>query len=342
MEILSRFFLGNTFSSWLLASLVALGVFLGFRLVQYLVINRVRRLAQKTRSDLDDFLSDLVQHTSVYFLLALALYAGALMLVLPAKLVAFLRTLAIIAALIQTALWGLRLIDFLTRRRIRLERGARSAVTTMGVVSLVAKVSLWSIVILLILENITGIQVDTLIASLGITGIAVALAVQSILGDILASLTIALDKPFVIGDVIQVGEFLGTVEHIGLKSTRLRSITGEQIIFANSDLLNSRIRNLKRMENRQVVFTFGVAYVTPNDKLAQIPVILQEIVAQQPRVSFERAHLKELGSHSIVFECAYTVQGAELLLSMDIQNAVQLALHRRLGEEGIQFAYQII
>ena len=165
----------------------------------------------------------------------------------------------------------------------------------------VGRIVLWSVVLLMILDNL-GVNITALVASLGIGGIAVALAVQNILGDIFASLSIALDRPFAIGDFIVVGDVLGTVEYIGLKTTRIRSLSGEQIVFSNADLLKSRIRNYKRMTERRVVFGFGVVYQTPHDKLERIPAMVREVIEAQPKTRFDRAHFKEYGDSALAFE----------------------------------------
>ena len=190
----------------------------------------------------------------------------------------------------------------------------------------------------MILDNL-GFNITALVASLGIGGIAVALAVQNILGDIFASLSIALDKPFVIGDFIIVEDVLGTVEYIGLKTTRLRSLSGEQIVFSNVDLLKSRIRNYKRMFERRVVFTIGVVYQTAHATLERIPALVRSIVEQQPKTRFDRAHFKEYGDSALVFEVVYFVLDSDYNIYMDIQQAINLAIFRRFQVKGIEFAY---
>jgi small-conductance mechanosensitive channel len=199
-------------------------------------------------------------------------------------------------------------------------------------------VVVWSIVLLVVLDNL-GVKVTTLLAGLGVGGIAVALALQNVLGDVFASLSIILDKPFVIGDYITIGEHQGTVQAIGLKSTRMRSLSGEELIFSNNDLLASRIRNYGRMTERRAVFTIGVTYETPRAKLDKIPGILREAVEAQQKVRFDRSHFKQYGDSAIVFETAYFVLAPEYPVYMDIQQAINFRIHERFEEEGIQFAY---
>jgi small-conductance mechanosensitive channel len=196
----------------------------------------------------------------------------------------------------------------------------------------------WSVVLLLVLDNM-GINITALVAGLGVGGIAVALAVQSILGDLFASLSIVLDKPFVVGDFLIIDDYMGSVEHVGLKTTRLRSLTGEQLVLSNTDLLSSRIRNYGRMQERRALFTLGVTYQTPRDKLRQIPEIIREAIEASEKTRFDRSHFKSYGAYSLDFETVYYVLEPDYALYMDIQQAVNLAIHERFEAEGIEFAF---
>jgi small-conductance mechanosensitive channel len=196
-----------------------------------------------------------------------------------------------------------------------------------------------AIAAVLILDNIPGVEITALVASLGIGGIAVALAVQNILSDLFASLSIVLDKPFVIGDFIIVDNCLGTVEHIGLKTTRLRSLSGEQLVFSNNDLLKSRVRNYKRMAERRVVFSVGVTYQTPLEKLERIPTLIRDTIEAQPAVRFDRAHFQGYGDFALNFEVVYYVLDPDYNRYMDIQQGINLGIYSSFAEEGIEFAY---
>lgn len=209
---------------------------------------------------------------------------------------------------------------------------------TRSLLSLLGRVALWSLVLLLILDNL-GLNVSALIASLGIGGIAVALAVQNILGDLFASLSIAIDKPFVIGDFIIVDDLMGTVEHVGLKTSRIRSLGGEQIVFSNNDLLKSRIRNYKRMQERRVVFAIGVTYGTAEKELERIPDIIRQAIEAQPAARFDRTHFKGFGAFSLDFEAVYYVRQADYNVYMDAQQAINLQLVRDFAAKGIDFAF---
>lgn len=190
----------------------------------------------------------------------------------------------------------------------------------------------------MILDNL-GVNITGLVAGLGIGGIAVALAVQNILGDLLASLSIVLDKPFVIGDFIVVDSLSGTIEHIGLKTTRIRSLSGEQLIFSNNDLLKTRIRNYKRMSERRIVFSFGIIYQTPTEKLKNVNKIVRDIIEKTENARFDRVHFKEYGDSSLNFEVVYFVIDPDYNIYMDVQESINLEIFRQFGEEGIEFAY---
>jgi small-conductance mechanosensitive channel len=230
-------------------------------------------------------------------------------------------------------------VAFWIRRNVqqRLTEDAATA-TSMAALGFVAKMAIWTIVTLLALENM-GIDVTALIAGLGIGGIAIALAIQNILSDLFASLSIIVDKPFVIRDFIIVGELMGTVERIGLKTTRVKSLTGEQIIFSNSDLLSSRVRNYKRMYERRIAFPIGVTYQTSPEKLEEISVLIEEIVSRQSDVRFDRCHFKSFGDFAIVFETVYYVLNPDYAVYMNVQQAINLAIMRAFTAHSIEFAY---
>jgi small-conductance mechanosensitive channel len=329
--------LGEPVRDWLMALAIAAGTLLILALVKRISVHRLAALAARTETEVDDFLVEVTRRTRWLLVLLPVLYLATLSLDVP-RVRMILRTAAILAFLLQLALWSLVAINFWvdSARRKRLEADAASA-TMIGAFSFLGKVVLWTVIVLVALDNL-GVNVTALIAGLGIGGVAVALALQNILGDLLASLSIVLDKPFVIGDSIQVDTFTGTVESIGLKTTHLRSVSGEQIVVSNGDLLRSRIRNFKRMGERRVVITFGVAPATPPDKLAKVPEIVRALIDRREQVRFDRAHLMRLGKASLDFEAVYFVLSSDYLLHMDLQQEILLCLLRRLAEEGIELA----
>ncbi len=339
MEFLEWTYLGNSVQTWLISAAIFVVTLIVLRVLRGVLERKLSRLAERTKTDLDDLILDLVQKTRFFFPFIIALYAGVQPLALPPTGDKVFRGVMVIGFLLQAALWGNAVISFWITRymQARMEEDAAAA-TSIGALRFVGKLLLWTFVLLLALDNL-GIDITALVTGLGVGGIAVALALQNVLGDLFASLSIVLDKPFVIGDFIIVGEFPGTVEHIGLKSTRVRSLSGEQLVFSNSDLLSSRIRNYKRMAERRILFSFGVIYQTPYEKLAQIPGMVREIIDSQEKARFDRAHFKAYGDSSLDFEVVYYVQVPEYVAYMDTQQAINLEIYRRFQEEGIDFAY---
>lgn len=346
--------LGNPLSDWLETLGITLLVLLTALLLKRVLRRRFARpgaptsassattgsaaAAAAAASPAQELMLELPRRTYWLLLLLPAVFLGAQSLNLSPHLYATLRTLAILAVLLQVALWATVAIEiWMSRvRRRRLENDAASA-TLIGSLNFIMRLVLWVFITLLALDNL-GVNVTALVAGLGVGGIAMALALQNILGDVLASLSIAADKPFVLGDTIQVDNFVGTVEDVGLKTTRLRSLSGEQLIFANSDLLKSRIRNLKRMTDRRVVLAFGIDYQTKAEQVEKIPALLRAIIEAQPGVRFDRAHLKGFGQGALDLEAVYYLTDPDYNLYMDSQEAILLALMRALDGEGIRLA----
>lgn len=339
MSVLERTFLGNTLQEWAIAALVFAVLLVGLRLLQRFVTWRVAKLAERTPTRLDDLIVRVLRQTKLIFLLVVALYFSSFPLTLAGEGRTLLTRVVVIALLIQGGLWASAAIRFwVAGYRDRVVETDAASATTMSALSFVGRLVLWVLVFLLILDNLQ-VDITALIAGLGIGGIAVALAVQNILGDLFASLSIVLDKPFVIGDFLIMDDYLGRVEHIGLKTTRLRSLSGEQLVFSNSDLLGSRIRNYGRMYERRVVFKIGVTYQTPREKLARIPQMIREAVESHELTRFDRSHFKEYGDFALVIETVYFVLKPDFNVYMDIQEAINLELHRRFEDEDIEFAY---
>jgi len=339
MGFLTSQFYGNAIWRWFLALGIILFVWFVVRILMKLVIQRLHRIAQRTATQFDDLMIDLLERTKLLFVIVLSFYAGSLALDLPDPAGRILGIAFILMLLLQAGFWGNAFASFWINRTVRrrMEQDAGTA-TSIAALGFLAKIAIWAIVVLLALDNM-GINITTLVAGLGISGIAIALAVQNILGDLFASLSIVIDKPFVIGDFIIVGDLMGTVERIGLKTTRVRSLSGEQIVFSNGDLLSSRVRNYKRMFERRILFSFGVVYQTPPDVLERIPTMVREIIEAQENVRFDRCHFKSFGDSSLDFETVYYVLLADYNVYMDRQQAINLAIARRFEDQGIEFAY---
>ena len=331
--------LGQTVLAWISAVLIAAAVYAALMLVRSWVTSRLRKLTSRTSTTVDDTIVALLRGTSKLYLTVVALCVGLNALETSNRVATVATSILVIATFVQLALWGNEAVTLWVRRRTdELSATDPGTVTTLQGVSYVVRVVVWSAALLLALDNL-GVDVTALVAGLGVGGIAVALAVQNILGDLFASLSIALDKPFVIGDFIIVGDFMGTIEKIGLKTTRVRSLSGEQIIFSNSDLLASRIRNYKRMQERRVPFSVGVTYQTPVDDLEAIPGIVREIIESNDATRFDRAHFKAFGDSAYLFEFVYYVLSADYNDFMNVQQAINLGICRTFEARGIEFAY---
>lgn len=337
--MLETMYFGNTIQNWLIGVAFGVAVFLLMKAMRRVVVRRLGKFAERTKTEIDDLIVEVLKKTRFFFFAVLALYIGSQVLTLSPSGLRLLKVTLVLGTLLQSAIWGNVVISFLLSRAVKQRVGTDAAgATTLSALGVVAKLALWSILLLLALDNL-GVNITGLVAGLGIGGIAVALALQNVLGDLFASLSIALDKPFVIGDFIIVDQLLGTVEHIGLKTTRIRSLSGEQIVFSNTDLLKSRVRNFKRMYERRVVFGIGVTYQTPHEKLSAIAEVLREIIEAQPDVRFDRAHFKEYADSSLNYEGVYYVKSPDYNKYMDIQQAINLEIYRRFQDEGIEFAY---
>jgi len=304
-----------------------------------LIGRRVARLASGTDWLIMDLVDAALRKTSWIVVAAASLAIGTYFAAVPDRVHDLAWRCLVIAMFLQIGLWVTAAIGAWAHHRRQLSGpGVGAELNSLGVVSFLARTATWSIVVLLLLDNL-GVNITALVAGLGVGGIAAALAVQNILGDVFASVSIALDKPFVVGDFIILGDEMGTLEFVGVKSSRIRSLSGEQIIVGNADLLSTRVRNYGRLRERRVVFTVGVTYETPRAKLASIPAWIREVVAAQPDVRFDRAHLKEFGDFAVSFEIVYFVLSPDYNRYMDIQQSIYLAVHAKFESERVEFAY---
>jgi small-conductance mechanosensitive channel len=339
VPFLEQHFLDNRMRAWITAGAVFIVVFLLLRLLRLVTTRHLGKLAQKTATRVDDLIVDLLGSTRSWVLAMLALFTATLFLKIPEDKVRLFRSLTAVTLLIQGALWGNRLITFwLTeylRRRGEIDRASRTTISTLG---FVGRLVLWATLLLLALDNF-GIRVTGLITGLGIGGIAVALAAQEVLKDLFASLAIALDKPFLIGDSITVGEYSGTVEFIGIKTTRVRSINGEQIVIPNSDLMSSRLRNFGRMEERRVLLDLALVYQTPAEQVERAIAMIREVITAHEGIRLDRVHFRSFGESALLVQAVYFINSADYLVYMDLQQEINLEILRRFASEGIAFAH---
>jgi small-conductance mechanosensitive channel len=314
-------------------------MFAGLQALRWIVLRQLVRVSGRTKTHADDVAADVLRRTRVYFIAFVSVWAGLQSLPLPSNVGYALRMLGVLLVTVQVASWGNVIIAAVVRAQMekRLSADPGSA-TTMAAAAYILR-SLFYVVLLLVALDNLGIEVRSLITTLGIGGIAIALALQKILGDLFGSLSIVLDKPFVLGDFIVVDDMSGTVEHIGLKTTRVKSLSGEQLVFANSDLLGARIRNFQRMDERRVAFTIGVTYQTPRELLARIPGMIRDAVERDEMLRLDRCHLKVYGPYSIDFETVYYFPTRDYGAYMDHHQALLLDIHRRFEEAGAEYAY---
>lgn len=339
MELLNETFWGNTARMWALAAASALLTFAFLFAVRYVLRRSLGTISRRTSTIVDDVAGSAVLAIRTWILLGIAAGVGARGLALSATLHFLIEHATIVLVLIQLGISGGAAIRaYIAVYNGRDHDADAASATTVRAIGFLATIVLWAVLGLMALDNF-GIEITALVAGLGIGGIAVALAVQNILGDLFASLSIVLDKPFIDGDFIVVGDMSGTVEQVGLKTTRVRSLSGEQLVLSNSDLLQSRIRNFKRMQERRIVMGFGVTYGTSADVLEAIPGVIREAIERHPDLRFDRAHLKALGPSSIDFEAVYLVESADYNIYMDRQQAITLELIRRFETAGIEFAF---
>lgn len=329
----------NDLENWMMAMCVCLGSTAALYFIRAIMLRRLGNLSRRTVSRVDDLAVRMLRKTYLVFLLAIGVYLGSIFLVMPDSWRLVISRVAVASLLLQLAIWGdSGLRGWRAQLLATPGDGARKASST--ILFFMMRLVVWTVAFLMMLDNF-GFNITALVASLGVGGIAVALATQNILGDLFASLSIMLDKPFEVGDFIIVGDALGAVEYIGLKTTRLRGLGGEQIVFSNGELLRSRIHNHKRMLSRRVAFILRVAYGTAESQITAIPAMIREIVAARSDVDFERAHFFRYGDWSLDFEVVYHFRSPDYILHMDAQQDILLQVYRAFQREGIQFAHPL-
>jgi small-conductance mechanosensitive channel len=329
---------GNSIADWAVAAFVALSTWLGLSIVRRLVVARARRSQVPARPAPVRLILHLLAHTKQFLIVALAVYAGQEDLVFPPKAQHIVDTVVVMAILLQMGLWAVRALKFYLQLK-ELERGPDRGFTgSLDIINFVAQMLIWSLLSLVALENL-GINITALLAGLGVGGVAVALALQNVLGDLFASLSIALDKPFVVGDRLVIDAFAGVVERIGIKTTRMRSDAGEQIILSNADILKSRVRNYGRAPEQRALASIRVPYGTARETLHAIPQLLEDIVREQPNARFERCHLLRLESAWLEFELSFFVQQPKINSLLDLQQAVNFRIVDEFHRLGLAFAY---
>jgi small-conductance mechanosensitive channel len=326
-------------NKYLISLLIFASSFLAIFWSKKLILSRLIKFSQKTDTKLDDLFTDLLSSIKIFFIFALSLLLSVYFINLSPYIDGIVSNIIFVLFIVQLAITGTRAIRFFIEHYILHKMNEDASNAAIIGIAIFATKFLFYVVLLLLTLNNFGIDVTALIAGLGVGGIAIALAVQNILADLFASFTIILDKPFLVGDFIIVGEHMGTVEKIGIKTTRLKSLSGEQLIFPNGQLLQGQIRNFKRMQERRIVYSIGVTYQTSLEKIKLIPKIISEIIEKQDKARLERTHFKAYGDFSLNFETVYWVEDSDFKVYMDIQENINLAIFERFQKEGIEFAY---
>ena len=337
-DFLDKTFFGLSLKLWLLGIGTLALVYVALALAQRLVLKRLERMAARTTTHWDDLAVELVRRTRPYFLFAIAVWAATRIVGPWMRSSMLLRAAGIIIVLIQAGVWGNGIIGFLTQEYVQKRATDSGTRTTILAVGYAARFALWSLLLITAMQNF-GINVTGLLTAAGVGGIAIALAVQNILGDLFAALAIVLDKPFVVGDTIQVDNLTGTIEHVGLKTTRIRSVNGEQIVISNAELLRSRIRNHQRMQDRRVLFNVDVTFDTPPAKLERVPEIVRDVVGAHSLARFDRCHLLGWTDSALRFEAVFHVLDPDHATYADIHHAVNIELLRRFAAEGVELAF---
>ncbi len=339
-DILSRTFMGNTTQAYLVSAAVFLGVFIGLPIAKRFLMRYLKVLARRTSNEFDDLIHDLLQRiVGPLVYVFTGLYFATVSLNIPANLSHLLHALFVVVVTVKVAqiLQGI-VAAGIQRWSQWMAAEDPNAAAMLKNISWVVSLLIWAATVLFIFDNL-GINVTAFVASLGIGGIAIALAAQSVLGDAFSSFAIFLDKPFQVGDFIIVGDLLGTVEHVGFKTTRILSLGGEQLIFSNSDLTGSRIKNYKRMRERRVQFSVGVIYQTSVENVKAIPPMVERVIKEHQQAKFDRAHFKSFGDFALIYEFVFYVLSPDYNVYMDLQQSINFRLIEEFQKAGIEIAY---
>jgi len=329
--------LNNTIKDWLVALSIIVVSIIILQLLRWLLIKKLKGFVSASRTTFDDFIVSTFQKSAMPALYLLVVHLGIQYLSFSAKF----RDIERIAIMTIMTFFLLRIFSSFiayafNRALLRQEHNEQRKKQSKGIL-LIVQITIWTAGALFLIDNL-GYDITTIVAGLGIGGIAIALAAQTILGDLFSYLVIFFDRPFEIGDFIIIDDKLGTVEYIGIKTTRIRTLGGEQLICSNTDLTNSRVHNYKRMQERRVVFEFRVLYHTPAAKLKIIPQIVKEIIESLEKTRFDRAHFKSFGDFSLNFEVVFYVLSADYNIYMDLQQQINLRLFEIFEKEQIEFA----
>lgn len=337
-EISRTVYYGNEAGAWIRALVLFAVWFTVLPLARAFIARRLRKRVGDHPIGALLLLRALVDATTRLFMLAVAIYLAMRWLEVPERLDRVAHTVFLVIVWLQLGLWATAAVRHLIDTRRGRELPGAEGAASLNILRFVGVLIVWIVALLMLLTNL-GVKIGPLVAGLGIGGVAIALAVQNLLGDLFASLSIALDKPFRVGDYLVVGDERGTVEQVGIKSTRLRSVTGEQIVMANGDLLRSRLRNYGLLPERRAELNLRIAYETPRALVGEVPSIIESAVRAEKNTRFERAHFARYGDYALLFEAVYFVQDRDYNVFMDAQQSINLRLLDEFARRGITLAY---
>ncbi|MFA4930808.1 MAG: mechanosensitive ion channel family protein [Patescibacteria group bacterium] len=331
----------NNDSSLIINSLlVFLATYLFLHIIKISIISRYKKIAQTTQTDIDDLIVNISNSLGGFFFFIVSLYFALSLISLPDNIEQFVNK----AAIIIFVYYGITILSAIIRHGFRKilknkkELEAKQDITIIKVISSITQVILWIIAILIILQNF-NYDVSTLVGGLGITGIAVAFGMQNILKDVFAFISILFDKPFTIGDSIEIDNTFGTVKQIGIRSTRLKTLTGDELIIPNQDITQKWIRNFKKLKKRRVEFNLGVVYTTPKLKLEKIPQIIENIIKPIDKCEFRRCDLKNLGDSALVFETVYMLNSTSFAEYTQVRAKINLGILNEFKKNRIEIAF---
>lgn len=335
-EFLKEAYFGNPVSAYLISAIIFLVSAAILKIFEIIIVKRIKKFAEKTKTQLDDFLVKHIEKSIVPILYISALYFAQKNLEKSPEAVQIIYSIFIIIFAFYCIKFLSSILNFMFKIYWRKKNPGEEG-SFKGFSSFI-NILLWTIGIIFVLDNL-GFEISAVLAGLGIGGIAIALASQAVLGDLFSYFVIFFDKPFQIGDFITIENKSGTIENIGIKTTKIRSLNGEMIIISNKDLTNSIVHNFKRMERRRVVFSIGITYQTSHSALMEIPEIIEKIIREVDNTEFDRAHFKEYGDFSLNFEIVYFVLSPDYKIYMDIQQVINFLIHREFEKRKIDFAY---
>ena len=338
MELLDKVYYNNTIQAYLIATGLFVLLILALKVFRYYILRYLKRWAERTSTTLDDFLVSAIEKAVLPLMYFAAFYLSVNTLNLGEKLQKILH----IASVVVITFFMLRMVTNAIKHTIETKIGkednSEAKLKQVKGIMVLINIVIWVVGIVFLLDNF-GYDITAFVTGLGIGGIAIALAAQNILGDLFNYFVIFFDRPFEVGDFVIVDDKRGTIESIGIKTSRIRSLTGEQLVFANSDLSASRIHNYKRMERRRVLFTLGVTYQTSLENLRSIPGVIKDIITEQKDAEFDRAHFYKYGDFSLDIEVVYYILTSDYNTYMDIQQSINLSIFEEFAKRGIDFAY---